>query len=497
MQVRSPTSQEVETNPEIADRPLWLLNHGHMGYVNSVSVSTSTISDDCLRNIPFSFDDCFGPECATMGVYCGSVAPVLQRVLNGTCCGVMVYGATGTGKTTLMSGRTGSIVGLGEICCRELLSAIGGDLSGSDHVPPCVHPVSVSPGTPLALFVSYCQIAREEINDILRPGDQSTNLRIRQLPCGHNHVPDLAEIQVRSFAEAIALLRTPHPTYRTTFAVVNPHKFNPTSVLQLIVRHRGHCQGISSGSDSGVGDVCSPFGRLSLVDMPGTERRPQRPSGGVSLGTFHRPDGMTLLLSLRSVIDALLIRLKETRNLAGCTQQISTPRVPYRDSKFTRLLQAELSFSPVSRLGAHGHGGTSSQQANSILLLMLSPSPRDAIESLSTLRFGDRVRGRPTALWKRRRNFIMFLYGCGFLRLNRCSSSSEGEGAEGVDRAMVGCGGPIVMEAVAWRGSLRIAICVNSYRFFCETMTVLHCIVESRDLLQCITLLCALCGRLV
>lgn len=100
--------------------------------------------------------------------------------------------------------------------------------------------------------------------------------------------------------------------------------------------------------------------QLSLVDLAGSEKISKTHASGERLREAQQIN--TSLLALGNVIVALSRRGKARH-------------IPYRDSKLTRLLK-------------NSFGGN----AKTSLIVNVSPHSYNFAETLSTLRFGDRVR---------------------------------------------------------------------------------------------------------
>ena len=132
---------------------------------------------------------------------------------------------------------------------------------------------------------------------------------------------------------------------------------------------RGHCVVLVTIVKRNLSASTSKIGQLYAVDLAGSEsvgKTNARQEQIVEAGSINKS-----LLVLGRVIDVLT-----TNDEKG-----TAARVPYRDSKLTRLIQNSL-------------GGS----ARCALCLNISPSNFNAIESLSTLRFGARtsqIKNRP------------------------------------------------------------------------------------------------------
>ncbi|KAM7472774.1 hypothetical protein LguiA_010957 [Lonicera macranthoides] len=125
---------------------------------------------------------------------------------------------------------------------------------------------------------------------------------------------------------------------------------------------RSHCVYIFTVEHEITNDKRVKTGKLILVDLAGSEKVEKTGAEG-------------RVLEEAKTINKSLSALGNVINALTCGQQGKASHVPYRDSKLTRILQDAL--------------GGNSQTA---LLCCCSPSPSNASESLSTLRFGARAK---------------------------------------------------------------------------------------------------------
>ncbi|XP_073155388.1 kinesin-like protein KIN-1 isoform X3 [Henckelia pumila] len=107
---------------------------------------------------------------------------------------------------------------------------------------------------------------------------------------------------------------------------------------------------------------CVRFGKLILVDLAGSEKAEKTGAGG-------------RVLEEAKTINKSLSALGNVINALTCASTVRGNHIPYRDSKLTRILQ--------DAIGGDSH---------TTLLCCCSPSPSNAPETLSTLRFGSRAR---------------------------------------------------------------------------------------------------------
>ncbi|KAM5198070.1 kinesin-like protein KIF22 isoform 4-T5 [Hipposideros larvatus] len=200
-------------------------------------------------------------------------------------------------------------------------------------------------GRPWALSVtmSYLEIYQEKVLDLLDPA--SGDLVIREDCRGNILIPGLTQKPIASFADFERHF-LPASGNRTVGATrLNQRSSRSHAVLLVKVDQR---------------ERLAPFrqreGKLYLIDLAGSEDN--RRTGNKGLRLKESGAINTSLFVLGKVVDALHQGL---------------PRVPYRDSKLTRLLQDSL-------------GGS----AHSILIANIAPERCFYLDTLSALNFAAR-----------------------------------------------------------------------------------------------------------
>jgi kinesin family protein 11 len=199
-----------------------------------------------------------------------------------------------------------------------------------------------------SVTVSYLEIYNEELSDLLV--DRETSLKVCEDQNGVQCV-GLSTKEVKSADEVLDVLRGAQQK-RTTAET----KMNKTS-------SRSHCLFTLTvcSKEEVAGGIVERKGKLHLVDLAGSECA-KNTGSDANAARFRESQNINKsLLTLGRVISAL-------RDKVG--------RIPYRDSKLTRLLQEAL-------------GGRS----RTCIIATLSPSAMSAEESLSTLNYAEKAHG--------------------------------------------------------------------------------------------------------
>nr|XP_035955664.1 kinesin-like protein KIF22 isoform X1 [Halichoerus grypus] len=281
------------------------------------------------ETLKYQFDAFYGEKSSQQDIYAGSVQPILRHLLEGQNASVLAYGPTGAGKTHTMLGspEQPGVIPRALMDLLQLTREEGGE------------------GRPWALSVtmSYLEIYQEKVLDLLDPA--SGDLVIREDCRGNILIPGLTQKPITSFADFERHF-LPASRNRTVGATrLNQRSSRSHAVLLVKVDQR---------------ERLAPFrqreGKLYLIDLAGSEDN--RRTGNKGLRLKESGAINSSLFVLGKVVDALNQGL---------------PRVPYRDSKLTRLLQDSL-------------GGS----AHSILIANIAPERRFYLDTVSALNFAAR-----------------------------------------------------------------------------------------------------------
>ncbi|XP_042006939.1 kinesin-like protein KIN-1 [Salvia splendens] len=306
--------------------------HGDSISILGIDSESFVFKDEKDEETEFRFDKVFFPGTEQADIYEFLALPIVKAAASGANGAVITYGQTGAGKTYSMEGPN-------IIQCDEkqkgllprVVDGIFNAIKSSDDI------------IKYTVKLSMVEIYMERVRDLF---DRSKdNLQIKENKMQGIFVNGVTEISISDSAEALRTLST-----GIANRAVGETQMN-------IASSRSHCIYIFI--------ICREirkerrYGKLILVDLAGSEKAEKTGAEGRVLEeakTINRS-----LSALGNVINAL--------SLPGRGSHI-----PYRDSKLTRILQDAL--------------GGNSQTA---LLCCCSPSPSNASETLSTLRFGARA----------------------------------------------------------------------------------------------------------
>ncbi|KAD5803317.1 hypothetical protein E3N88_14677 [Mikania micrantha] len=280
-------------------------------------------------SIAYAYDRVFGPTTTTRHVYDVAAQHVISGAMEGVTGTIIAYGVTSSGKTHTMHGDQRS-PGIIPLAVKDAFSII-----------------QETPNREFLLRVSYLEIYNEVVNDLLNPAGQ--NLRIQE---------DIQGAFVEGIKEEVVL----SPAHVFSLILAGEEHRHLSSTNFNLLSSRSHTiftltiESSPCGENGEDGDV--NFSQLNLVDLAGSES-----SKAETIGVC-RKEGSYInksLLTLGSVISKLT--------------DGNASRIPYRDSKLTRLLQSSLG----------GHGRIS-------FICTVTPSSSNSEETHNTLKFAHRAK---------------------------------------------------------------------------------------------------------
>ncbi|KAJ8364366.1 hypothetical protein SKAU_G00131970 [Synaphobranchus kaupii] len=278
------------------------------------------------ETLQYQFDVFYGEQTTQQEVFLTSVKPILPHLLNGQNACVFAYGPTGAGKTHTMLG-TQEEPGVIPRAVREVFRLVRVQEKEGDDWD-------------YTIDMSYLEIYNEKVLDLLSPSTQ--DLHIREDKDRNILIPGLTHTSLSSFLDFHTHF-IPASLNRTTASTkLNQRSSRSHAILLIKVqksqRIRPHRQ---------------QTGKLYLVDLAGSEDNRRTGNQGLRL---KESGAINLsLFTLSKVVDSL---------------NSGVGRVPYRDSKLTRLLQDSL-------------GGS----AHSIMITNIAPEQKYYFDTFTALNF--------------------------------------------------------------------------------------------------------------
>lgn len=298
----------------------------------------------------FQFDEVLTETASQKRVYEVVAKPVVESVLEGYNGTVMAYGQTGTGKTFTL-GKLGEEDTADRGIMVRAMEDILADTSGEQD----------------AVTVSYLQLYMETVQDLLAP--ERDNISIVEDPkTGDVSLPGATLVEIRDPRSFLELLQIGEANRFAANTKLNTESSRSHAILLVNVKKTVKVKQERElvVLNENVSNMQLTKGhriptirrsKLLIVDLAGSERVDKSGSEGHTLE------------------EAKYINLSLTA-LGKCINALaeSSPHVPIRDSKLTRLLRDSF-------------GGT----ARTSLIITIGPSPQHRGETTSTILFGQRA----------------------------------------------------------------------------------------------------------
>ncbi|XP_020295594.1 kinesin-like protein KIF21A isoform X2 [Pseudomyrmex gracilis] len=312
----------------------------------------------------FTYDYVFDTQSDQRIIYETCVSRLVEGALDGYNATVFAYGQTGSGKTYTMG--TGfdvevdeDIVGIIPRAIRHLFNGIAAKQERAREraqLPP-----------EFKVTAQFLELYNEDLKDLLEPGGPRGGARIHEDTTGNIHLTGVEPRIVTSPEQALEYLRLGALSRTTGSTQMNTQSSRSHAIFTLYIKQQ-RCIKVEDPDadvDTSTAEIANEFETLTakfhFVDLAGSERLKRTGATG-----DRAKEGISIncgLLALGNVISALGDKTKKALH------------IPYRDSKLTRLLQDSL-------------GGNS----QTVMIACVSPSDRDFMETLSTLKYANRAR---------------------------------------------------------------------------------------------------------
>ncbi|KAM4878097.1 kinesin-like protein KIF27 [Thomomys bottae] len=345
--------EEIPIKVAVRIRPLLCKEvlHNHQVCVRIIPNTQQIIIG---RDRVFTFDFVFGKNSTQDEIYNTCIKPLVLSLIEGYNATVFAYGQTGSGKTyTIGGGHVASVVegqkGIIPRAIQEIFQS-----------------VSENTNIDFNIKVSYIEVYKEDLRDLLELETSMKDLHIREDEKGNTVIVGVKECHVESVDEVMSLLEVGNAARHTGTTHMNEHSSRSHAIFTIsICQVEKNAEASDDGSWYSHRHIISKF---HFVDLAGSERVTKTGNTGERFKESIQINSG--LLALGNVISAL-----------GDPRRKSS-HVPYRDAKITRLLKDSL-------------GGS----AKTVMITCVSPSSSDFDESLNSLKYANRarnIRNKPT-----------------------------------------------------------------------------------------------------
>ncbi|XP_055215215.1 kinesin-like protein KIF21A isoform X18 [Gorilla gorilla gorilla] len=321
----------------------------------------------------FTFDYVFDIDSQQEQIYIQCIEKLIEGCFEGYNATVFAYGQTGAGKTyTMGTGFDVNIVeeelGIISRAVKHLFKSI----EEKKHI-------AVKNGLPAPDFkvnAQFLELYNEEVLDLfdttrdIDAKSKKSNIRIHEDSTGGIYTVGVTTRTVNTESEMMQCLKLGALSRTTASTQMNVQSSRSHAIFTIHVCQTRVCPQIDADNatdnkiiseSAQMNEFETLTAKFHFVDLAGSERLKRTGATGE-----RAKEGISIncgLLALGNVISALGDKSKRATH------------VPYRDSKLTRLLQDSL-------------GGNS----QTIMIACVSPSDRDFMETLNTLKYANRAR---------------------------------------------------------------------------------------------------------
>ena len=286
------------------------------------------------RENTMAFDFAFNQYDNQETIFNSTTKFLIEGVVNGFNATVFAYGATGAGKTYTMLGNEEN-PGIMPLTLKELFNKI-----------------NYYNNREYTVKLWYLEIYNENIRDLLSNNDNYLDLR--EDPNKGIIVSGITELNASSSEKILNILKKGNKNRTTEATNANETSSRSHAILQILVSYKDKNSGI---------DYEIKYGKLSLIDLAGSERASVTQNRGIRL--IEGANINRSLLTLGNCINAL----------CEANEKGIKTYVPYRDSKLTRLLKDSL-------------GGN----ARTVMIANVSPFINCFDDTYNTLNYANRAK---------------------------------------------------------------------------------------------------------
>ncbi|XP_069786091.1 kinesin-like protein KIF27 isoform X2 [Narcine bancroftii] len=344
--------EEIAVKAAVRIRPLLPkeILHKHQVCVRIVPNTQQVVIG---RDRAFTFDQVFGQKSSQEDVYSACVKPLVASAIEGYNATVFAYGQTGSGKTYTIGGGH--------------LASFSDELKGI--IPRAINEIfqniTENHNIDYNVKVSYIEVYKEELRDLLEFQSTSKDIHIREDEKGNTVIIGAKECEIETPDEMMSLLEAGNAARHTGTTHMNEHSSRSHAIFTIYLNQKQSKKEPQSNNNDNIEESQVSFQLISskfcFVDLAGSERVTKtRNTGERFKESIQINSG---LLALGNVISAL-----------GDPKRKSM-HIPYRDTKITRLLKDSL-------------GGN----AKTTMIACISPSSSNFDESLNTLKYANRAR---------------------------------------------------------------------------------------------------------
>ncbi|XP_068595809.1 kinesin-like protein KIF21A [Brachionichthys hirsutus] len=318
----------------------------------------------------FTYDYLFDMDSQQDAIYGACTEKLIEGCFEGYNATIFAYGQTGSGKTYTMG--TGFDVNISGEELGIIPRAVHHLFKGIEERREAAR----EQGCPVPEFkinAQFLELYNEEVLDLFdstRAEKQKSHIKIHEDAAGGIYTVGVTTRAVSSETEMLQCLKLGALSRTTASTQMNVQSSRSHAIFTIHLCQVRVCASDNRESETDnrvtngnaeMDEYETLTAKFHFVDLAGSERLKRTGATG-----DRAKEGISIncgLLALGNVISALGDRAKRASH------------VPYRDSKLTRLLQDSL-------------GGNS----QTVMIACISPSDRDFMETLNTLKYANRAR---------------------------------------------------------------------------------------------------------
>lgn len=313
----------------------------------------------------FTYDLVFDINSKQYEIYRDCIDNLIEGCLDGYNATVLAYGQTGSGKTYTMG--TGFDVNISEEEEGIIPRAVAHLFNGIEKCKQSAKE-NGEPPPDFKVLVQFMELYNEELVDLFDGDNRGSgkHIKIHEDTNGGIYTVGVTMKPVTSAKETLNGLQQGALSRTTASTNMNAQSSRSHAIFTLHITQQrvvklSDDEMVANGVQGQSFEYEMLTAKFNFVDLAGSERLKRTGATG-----DRAKEGISIncgLLALGNVISALGDKAKRGSH------------VPYRDSKLTRLLQDSL-------------GGNS----RTLMIACVSPSDRDFMETLNTLKYANRAR---------------------------------------------------------------------------------------------------------
>ncbi|KAG5353129.1 hypothetical protein C0989_010151 [Termitomyces sp. Mn162] len=315
-------------NAELDDGSVKVIHSSDDTGSSSGSVISATNPRDPSQVFKFPFSSCYDETSTQEEIFQNDVQPMIDVVYSGVTVTIFAYGVTSSGKTHTMQGSK----------------------SEPGVIPRTIQAMfdkkEMISGYNVSLFVSYMEIYKDEVYDLLVTRENAPKLPVRENDAGMVFVANLTSEPISTVEEFDIIYN--RATKHRSVGSTNLNHASSRSHAVLTIEAKLY--------DPVENKILT--GKINLVDLAGSE------NNKLTGNDHSRMAESAAINKSLSVLGQVVHALNS-----------SASRIPYRNSKLTRILQDALGGSSIG-----------------LLICNLAPGTKFRQDTLNTLNFAVRTK---------------------------------------------------------------------------------------------------------